>query len=149
MTTVLRLRVISTNQLSETRYSYIYAKFLPTGSFFRPFVVHRPFFVQNEHLRKIPPAITRVQVWNLIVSIPDLCTLTYFQTILIQNKPTVLSGQIWVQTVCYMFYRQTPLVHVGSTFMHIFAFCHWENIIASGFFIIHINSFVASLTNTL
>ena len=82
------------------------------GNFAGSFLVCR-FFFRNQLLR------------NLISRIPSDC-----QTVWIQIRPDVLSGQIWVQTVCKDYQLTTP-VHVdrvlrdlkGTLELHIEPMC--------------------------
>ena len=129
----LRSRVIAIIQVSETRYSYIYARFLPTGSFyallsFTDFSLH---VVQNEHLRKISPAIAKVS--------------NNFDP---NQARRFVGSDVGPNCLLHVSYQQTPLVHVGSTFMHIFAFCaekmFFDKILVSGCIIIQ-KSFVSPL----
>ena len=45
------------------------------------------------------------QVWYLIVSIPDLCTLTYFEVVMVIRQGNCCFFEINSKTICYIRYR--------------------------------------------
>ena len=87
--------------------------YLPPQKFFHAFLLSAVFFFQNKLFRKI------------LSGIPSEC-----QTVWIQIRPNILSGLIWVQTVCKDYQQMTQrgkeLISLLTTQLASFAFEIWK-----------------------